>query len=40
VHSMLHVLGYEHPEGVGRETSAMWRRQESLLSRFEDVWRR
>jgi probable rRNA maturation factor len=39
VHSMLHVLGYEHPEGVGRETSAMWRRQESLLSRFEDVWR-
>lgn len=39
VHSMLHVLGYEHPEGIGRETSAMWRRQEALLSRFEHVWR-
>ena len=39
VHATLHVLGHEHPEGIGRETSAMWRRQEALLSRFEDLWR-
>lgn len=39
VHATLHVLGHEHPEGVGRETSAMWRRQEALLSRFEELWR-
>lgn len=32
VHGVLHVLGYEHPEGEGRVTSAMWRRQERLLS--------
>ena len=39
VHATLHVLGYEHPEGVGRETSAMWRRQEALVSQFEALWR-
>lgn len=39
VHATLHVLGREHPEGVGREKSAMWRRQEELLSSFEDLWR-
>lgn len=39
VHATLHVLGHEHPEGAGRETSAMWRRQEELLSRFEELWR-
>lgn len=39
VHATLHVLGHEHPEGVGREASAMWRRQEALLSRFEELWR-
>ena len=39
VHATLHVLGHEHPEGVGRETSAMWRRQEALLSKFEELWR-
>ena len=39
VHATLHVLGHEHPEGVGRETSAMWRRQEEFLSRFEELWR-
>jgi probable rRNA maturation factor len=38
VHATLHVLGHEHPEGAGRETSAMWRRQEALLSRFEELW--
>ena len=39
VHATLHVLGREHPEGVGRETSTMWRRQEELLSSFEELWR-
>lgn len=31
VHAALHVLGYVHPER-GRERSAMWRRQEQLLT--------
>lgn len=31
VHGVLHVLGFEHPEGADREASAMWRRQERLL---------
>ena len=39
VHAMLHVLGHEHPERAGRETSAMWRRQEALLTRLAPVWR-
>ncbi len=39
IHSMLHVLGAEHPEGEGRETSSMWRRQEKLLARLTPVWR-
>jgi probable rRNA maturation factor len=34
VHGVLHVLGYEHPEGAGRTRSAMWRRQEALLLRL------
>lgn len=32
VHGVLHVLGYDHPEGA-RERSAMWRRQERYLRR-------
>lgn len=39
VHATLHVLGHEHPEGEGREASAMWRRQEELVSSFEELWR-
>ena len=39
VHAMLHVLGHEHPEGPGRESSEMWLRQETLLDRFDAVWR-
>jgi probable rRNA maturation factor len=39
VHSMLHVLGAEHPVGAGREASPMWRRQEQLLARFTPLWR-
>ena len=34
VHGVLHVLGYDHPEGDGREGSGMWRRQERLLLSF------
>jgi probable rRNA maturation factor len=34
VHGVLHVLGYDHPDGAGRTVSAMWRRQEQLLARF------
>jgi probable rRNA maturation factor len=33
VHGVLHVLGYDHPVDDGRETSAMWKRQEQLLRR-------
>ena len=33
VHGTLHVLGYDHPDGDGRTRSAMWRRQEDLLTR-------
>lgn len=32
VHGTLHVLGWEHPEDRARESSPMWRRQESLLA--------
>ena len=39
VHSMLHVLGRDHPVGTGRESSPMWRRQEALLARLAPVWR-
>lgn len=34
VHGTLHVLGYEHPEGLDRDGSPMYRRQEELLSAF------
>ncbi|HMA41861.1 MAG TPA: rRNA maturation RNase YbeY [Gemmatimonadales bacterium] len=34
VHGTLHVLGYDHPEGVGRTRSAMWRRQERYVRRL------
>ena len=34
VHGVLHVLGFDHPEGAERTASAMWRRQEQLLRRF------
>ena len=34
VHGTLHVLGYDHPEGSGRQRSAMWRRQEAILQRL------
>jgi probable rRNA maturation factor len=31
IHGTLHVLGYDHPEGEGRTTSAMWHRQEDYV---------
>lgn len=34
VHGVLHVLGYDHPEGPDRVRSAMWRRQERLVRRI------
>lgn len=33
VHGALHVLGWEHPEGPGRESSEMYRLQEEILDR-------
>lgn len=32
IHGALHVLGYDHPDGVARLRSAMWRRQERILA--------
>lgn len=34
VHGTLHVLGYDHPEGDGRTTCPMWRRQERYVVRL------
>jgi probable rRNA maturation factor len=34
VHGTLHVLGYDHPEGLGRTRCAMWRRQEGYVRRL------
>ena len=31
VHGTLHVLGYDHPTGEGREQSEMWQRQEEIV---------
>jgi probable rRNA maturation factor len=31
IHGVLHVLGYDHPEGDRRTATAMWRRQERYL---------
>jgi probable rRNA maturation factor len=32
VHGTLHVLGYDHPESPARIRSAMWKRQERLVT--------
>jgi probable rRNA maturation factor len=34
VHGVLHVVGYDHPEGANRVDTAMWQRQEGLLRRL------
>jgi probable rRNA maturation factor len=31
VHGTLHALGRDHPDGPGRERSALWRRQERYV---------
>ncbi len=31
IHGILHTLGWVHPDGVQRERSAMWKRQEAHL---------
>lgn len=40
VHGVLHVLGYDHPAGASRVRSAMWRRQEQLVTRIFAAGRR
>jgi probable rRNA maturation factor len=37
IHGVLHVLGYDHPDGEDREGSRMWRRQEQLVRRLVPV---
>jgi probable rRNA maturation factor len=32
IHGTLHVLGFDHPDGVRREKSRMWREQERILA--------
>ncbi len=34
VHGVLHVVGYDHPEGESRYASAMWSRQEQLVRKI------
>ena len=34
VHGTLHILGHEHPEDDGRESSDMWKRQERIVRRL------
>ncbi|MDX2193496.1 MAG: rRNA maturation RNase YbeY [Gemmatimonadales bacterium] len=34
VHGTLHALGWDHPEGDGRERAPMWRRQERYVRRL------
>ena len=31
IHGTLHILGWDHDDGAGREASAMWLRQEQYL---------
>jgi probable rRNA maturation factor len=40
VHGALHALGMMHPDGEGRERSALWRRQERILAaaRRDGLW--
>lgn len=33
VHGALHMVGYDHPAGIERTRSPMWRRQERLVRR-------
>jgi probable rRNA maturation factor len=33
VHGTLHIVGHDHPTGMGRTTSPMWQLQERILAR-------
>ena len=35
VHGTLHLLGHDHPEGKGRTSSPMWKRQERILDSLD-----
>lgn len=37
IHGTLHILGYDHPEGTGRERSSMWKRQEEILQKVAGI---
>jgi len=39
VHGTLHVLGHDHPDGVARTASPMWKRQEQLVRRIRGAGR-
>lgn len=36
IHGVLHVLGYDHPDGPAREQGEMFRRQEEILARLTE----
>lgn len=36
IHGVLHLLGYDHPDGEARYASPMFRLQERLLAEFRD----
>jgi probable rRNA maturation factor len=35
IHGVLHILGYQHSEGAGRERSTMWRKQERYVNQLD-----
>ena len=35
VHGVLHVLGFDHPDGQARSASPMWKRQEQLVASLQ-----
>ncbi len=37
IHGVLHALGWTHPDGEGRLTSRMWRRQERWVEQLRGV---
>jgi probable rRNA maturation factor len=40
VHGVLHVIGFDHPEGEERRASPMWRKQERLVRSLAKVAKR
>ena len=37
IHGVLHVIGYDHPDGTDREDCEMFRRQEEILARLTET---